>query len=154
MREFLVFRNFMPFFGDLGEYSFFSTCIYFIIMRIHFLCCYMLCYYRYMPSNCHCNFYYMIHRYTSWYVISDTGTCHTILDIWYLTPVLAMLYLTLDIWHRYLSCYTWHLIYDTGACHAILDISYMTLDIWPRYLPCYTWHLISDTSTWHVILDT
>jgi len=59
----------------------------------------------------------------TWYrhMISDIGTCHAILDTWYLTLVLAMLYLTLDIWHRYLP--------------------YLTLDIWRWYLPCYTWHL-------------
>jgi len=31
------------------------------------------------------------------HLISDTGTCHAILITWYLTPVLAMLHLTLDI---------------------------------------------------------
>ena len=73
-----------------------------------------------------------------------------------------MLYLALDIWHRYLPCYTWHLISDTGTCHAILITWYLTpvlamlylsLDIWHQYLPCYTWPLISDTGTCHVILD-
>jgi len=74
--------------------------------------------------------------------------------------ILAMLYLTLDIWHQYLPCYIWHLISDTSTCHAILDtwyltpvlaMLYLTLDIWHRYLPCYTWPLISDSGTWHAI---
>jgi len=86
--------------------------------------------------------------------------CHAIFNTWYLTPVLAMIYLTHDIWHRYLPCYTWHLIYDTGTCHAIFDtwyltpvlaMLYLTHDIWHRYLPCCIWHMISDTGTWHVI---
>jgi len=69
--------------------------------------------------------------------------------------------MTLDIWHRYLICYTWHLIHDTWYLTPVLDILsldtwYLTLDIWHRYLICYhltpdTWHLISDTGTWHVI---
>ena len=116
---------------------------------VYFLYCYMLCYYCYMPSNCHCNFYYMIHRY--------------IFDIWYRTPILAMLYLTDDTGHRYLPCYIWHMILDTGTCHAIFDpwyrapilaMLYLTHDIWHRYLPCYIWHMISDTDTCHAILDT
>jgi len=77
--------------------------------------------------------------------------------------ILAMLYLTLDIWHRYLPCYIWHMISDAGTCHAIFDtwyltpiltMLYLTLDIWHRYLPCYIWHMISDTGTCHAILDT
>jgi len=59
VRVFLVFRDFSRFSGELGEYNFFLTYFYFIIMQVYFLYCYMLCYYRYMPSNCHCNFYYM-----------------------------------------------------------------------------------------------
>ena len=83
-----------------------------------------------------------------------------ILNTWYLTPVLAMLYLTLDIWHRYLSCYTWPLISDTGTCHAIFDtwyptpvlvMLYLTLDIRHRYLTCY--HSPDMLShTWHAII--
>ena len=64
-----------------------------------------------------------IHRYLpcyTYYLISDTGTCHVILITWYLTPVLVMLYLSLNIWHRYLPCYTYHLISDTDTCHATL----------------------------------
>ena len=77
-----------------------------------------------------------IHRYLpcyTYYLISDTGTCHAMLITWYLIPVLAMLYLSLDIWHRYLPC--------------------LSLDIWHRYLPCYTYRLIPDTwynNTWHL----
>jgi len=47
VRVFLVFRDFTPFSGDLGEYSFFWTCIYFIIMRVHFL----LYYHRFIFNN-------------------------------------------------------------------------------------------------------
>ena len=71
------------------------------------------------------------------------GTCHATLITWYLTPVLTMLYLSLDIRHRYLPCYTYHLISDTATYH-----------IWHRYLPCYTYHLIFDTGTCHAILIT
>ena len=55
----------------------------------------------------------------TWHMIYDTSICHAILDTWYMTPVLAMLYLTFDIWHRYLPCYTWNLISDTGTWHVI-----------------------------------
>jgi len=76
-------------------------------------------------------------------------TWYLIHDIWYLTPVLAMLYLSLDVRHRYLPCYTYHLISDTGTCHAVLK-----LDIRHRYLSCYTYHLILDTGACHAILIT
>ena len=88
-------------------------------------------------------------------------TCHAMLNTWYLTLLLAMIYLLFDIWYRYLPCYTYHLIYDTGTCHAILitwypipvfAMLYLSLDIRHRYLPCYTYHLISDTGTCHAIL--
>ena len=49
------------------------------------------------------------------HLISDTGIRHAILITWYLTPVLAMLYLSLDIWYQNLPCYTWHLTY----CHLV-----------------------------------
>ena len=81
-------------------------------------------------------------------MIPDTDTCHAIFNIWYPTPVLAMLYLTLDIRHRYLPCYTWHM-YPT----PVLAMLYLTLGTRHRYLPCYTWHLVSDTSTCHAIPD-
>ena len=126
-----------------------------------FLCCYMLCYYRYILDNCHCNFYYIIHRYTSWYMI--------------FAPALTMLYLAYDIWHQYLPCYTWRMISDTGTCHAIhlisdtsichailntwymtpvLDMLYLTYDTWHQYLPFYIWHMIPDIGTCHAIFDT
>ena len=82
-------------------------------------------------------------------LIYDTGTCHAILDTWYLTPILAMLYLTL--------------IYDTGTCHAILDTWYLTpihaCYTWPWYMTpvlamLYLTHDIYNTGIWHVILDT
>jgi len=97
------------------------------------------------------------------HLISNTGTCHAILITWYLTPVFAMLYLSLDIRHRYLPCYTYHLISDTGTYHAILITWYPTpifamlhlsLDIRYRYLLCYTYHLIPNTGTCHAILIT
>ena len=108
----------------------------------------LICIYRNLPC------------YT-YYLISDTGTCHAILIIWYLILVLAMLYLLLDTWHRYLPWYTYYLISDTGTCHAIFDpwyltpvlaMLYLTRDTWHWYLPCYTWHL--DAGTCHAILDT
>ena len=71
--------------------------------------------YRYLPCLLFDIWYRYLPCYT-YYLISDTGTCHAMLITWYLTPVHATLYLTLDIWHRYLSCYTdtwynntWHL---------------------------------------------
>ena len=60
VRVFLVFRDFTPFFGELGEYSFFLNIHLFYHYASTFLYCYMLCYYRYMPSHYHCNFYHMI----------------------------------------------------------------------------------------------
>jgi len=69
----------------------------------------------------------------AYYLISDTGTCHTIFDPWYLTTVLAMLYLIYDLWHR-------HTVFI-----PTLDMLYLILD--PRYL-------ISDTGTCHASLDT
>ena len=93
----------------------------------------------------------------AYYLISDTGTCRAILIIWYLIPVLTMLDLLLDIWHRYLPCLS--LDIDTGTCHAILIIWYLIpilvmLVTWYRYryMPCYTYYLISDTGTCHAIL--
>ena len=61
------------------------------------------------------------HVYT-WYLpcytkhlISDTGTCHAILDTWYLTLVLDMLSLT---WHAItrLTCYHLVLVHLTWYC--------------------------------------
>jgi len=83
----------------------------------------------------------------TWPIISDTGTCHAILNTWYLTPILVMLYLTLDIWHRYLPCHTWHLISDTCTCHAILDIWYLTPDI----ITLDSWHAIIHFSCFHPV---
>ena len=141
-----------------------------------------------------------MYRYASWYMICEyffsllhalitTVTCLIItivvfstwyiairVNIWF-SPVLDMLlldtwYLTLDIrhryltcyyltpdtyiWHRHLTCYTWYLISDTGTWyvitwHLILDTWYPTLVLDMFYLTPHTWHLISDTGTWHVI---
>ena len=63
----------------------------------------LTCIYRYLPC------------YT-YYLISDTGTCHTMLITWYMISVLAVLCLLLDIWYRYLPCYTYRLIPDTWYC--------------------------------------
>jgi len=77
--------------------------------------------------------------------------------------ILVMPCLTLDIWHRYLPCYTYYLISDTGICYAmfitwylipVLTMLYLLCDIWYRYLPCYTYYLISDTGTCHAMLIT
>ena len=57
-------------------------------------------------------------------------------------------YLTLDIWHLYLTCY--YLIPDTGCLTLILDI--LSLDTW--YLTLNIWHLIIDMlslDTWHML---
>ena len=70
------------------------------------------------------------------------------------TPTLDMLYLTRDIWHRHLTCYTWHVISDTDTRHVILDTWYQTPVLNMLYLTPDPWHLISDTDTWYVILDT
>ena len=71
-----------------------------------------------------------------------------------LTLPLDMLYLTRDIWHRHLICYTWHLIHDTWYLTPVLDMLYLIPDPRPD-----TWHLRSDTGTrhvitWHLIPDT
>ena len=74
-----------------------------------------------------------------WHLISDTGTWHVILDTWSLT---------LDIWHRYLTCY--HLT-------PVPDTWYMTLDNWRAitYLTCFHMVLVHLTwccDTWRVLL--
>ena len=69
------------------------------------------CLYR-SPVPCYVTVWYLIFDVVtltdilviwSWHVY--TGTCHAILIIRYLTPVLVMLYLTPDVRHRYLTCY-------------------------------------------------
>jgi len=76
-------------------------------------------------------------------MIPDIWFCDFHWHINYLT--LIRIYLTLDIWHRHLICYTWHLISGTWYLTPTLDMLYLTPDLW---------HLISDTCTWYVILDT
>ena len=90
----------------------------------------------------------------TWHLISDTGTCHVILDTWYLKLVLDMLYLTLDIWHQYVTCYTWHLISDTSTWHVItwhliLDTWYMTLDGWHAITHLTCFHMVLVYLTWY-----
>jgi len=126
--------------------------------RAHFLCCFMLCYHRFIPSDCYFNAYCVIYWHViltpdTWHLISDTGIWHV--DTWYLTLVFDML--TLDIWHRYLTCYhstpdTWHLtlVFDM----LTPDTWYLTLNIWHRYLTCY--HLTPDTwqlTCYHLIFN-
>ena len=55
-----------------------------------------------------------------WHIYTDT--CHAIFDIWYLTPVLAMLYLTHDTRHRYLPCYIYRLLPNTWYNNTWPDI--------------------------------
>ena len=94
---------------------------------------------------------------TGWYLIFDvatltdilvtwpwhvyTGTCHAILITWYLTPVLAMLYLTLDIRHRYWTCYHSLDILSHGTSTLDLILWYMTgyYYIWHMYYFAYSW---------------
>ena len=47
----------------------------------------------------------------AYHLISDTGTCHAfhLISI----PVFVMLHLLLDIWYRYLPCYTYRLLPNT-----------------------------------------
>jgi len=59
-----------------------------------------------------------------------------------------MPYLTVDIWHQYLPCYTWQLISDTGTCHAILDTWYLTLVL--DILSLDTWYLHLIYNTWRL----
>ena len=96
------------------------------------------------------------------HLISDTRICHAILITWYLTPVFVMLYLSLDIQHRYLPCYTCHLISYTCTYHAILITWYLTpvlamlhltLDILPpgtNTLDLILWHLTGYYYTGHL----
>ena len=84
-------------------------------------------------------------------------------DTWYLTSVLDMLSLdtwsmTLEIWHRYLTCYhltpdPWHLISDTGTWyvitwHLIPDTWYMTLDNWYAITHLTCFHTVLVHLTW------
>jgi len=87
-----------------------------------------ICIYRYLPCLLFDIWYWYLPCYT-YYLISDTGTCHARLITWYPTPVHSILYLALDIWHRYLSCYT-----DTWYNN-----------IW--YLTCY--HPVLVHLTWY-----
>ena len=73
-------------------------------------------------------------------------------------PTLNMLYLTRDIWHRHLTCYTWYMIYDTalgiytGTWYVILDFWCTVLDIRHQNLICHTWHLILTPGIWHAFM--
>ena len=106
------------------------------------------------------------HRHISYLILTCIHLIFVMLNSWYLTPVLAVQYLTLDVWHRYLPCYIWHLISDTGACHFILDpwyptpvldmlspgISTLDLILWPLTGYCYTWHRYYIAYSWLLLL--
>jgi len=116
---------------------------------------------RLIPDICCCDSHWhisyltliCIHRYLPcyiWHMIPDTSTCHAILIIWYLIPVLAMLYLLL--------------ISDTGAWHAtlitwyltpILTMLYLTIDMLSPGTSIFDlilWHLTGYYNTWHLYL--
>ena len=74
-----------------------------------------------------------------WYASTFPMLLHALLSSFH-TYILTCYYLTLDIWHRYLTCYTWHLIPDTWYLPPVLDI--LSLDTW--YLTPDIWHLTID----------
>jgi len=94
------------------------------------------------------------HIYTWYLACYIWHMIHTILNTWYLIPVLAMLYLLLDIWYRYLPCYAYYLIPDTGTCHVIFDIWYPTPVLAMLYLPLDMWHwyLLWHLTCYHLVL--
>jgi len=77
-------------------------------------------------------------------------------------------FLTLYIWHRYLTCYyltpdTWDLISDTDTWHVItwhLTIDILSLDTWHMLSPgndtfdLILWHLTGYYYTWHLYYIT
>ena len=98
-------------------------------------CCiwhrYLSCYIWYLPC-------YM------WYVTPDTDTCHAIYDMWYPTPVLVLLHLSLDIRHWFLICHTWHLLLTHGIWYAFMWYKYLDLTLWLLTGHYHTWYL------WHI----
>ena len=97
---------------------------------------------RYLPC-------YIWHWYLPcymWYVIPDTGTCHAICDMWYPTPVLVLLHLSLDIRYRYLICRTWLLLLIHGICYAFMWYKYLDLTSWLLTGHYHPWYLI----LWHI----
>ena len=83
------------------------------------------------------------HVYT-WYLYTP-DTCHAILNTWYLTPALAMLYLTLDIRHRYWICY--HTLDMLSP-----STSKLALILWHLTGYCYIWHLYYIAYSWLSLL--
>jgi len=79
-----------------------------------------------------------------WCCDSHRHISYLILDTWYPTPALDMLYLALDIWHWYLLCYTWHLTSDIW--HLALDMLSSGIDTFYLIL----WHLTGYYYTWHL----
>ena len=94
----------------------------------------LACYTWYMLYLTHDIWYRYLPCY-NWPMISDTGTCHAILDTWYITLVLDMLYLTPD------TCITWHMhdyyIFTRHLVLLYLMYSWTTafLNPWKRVTP-------------------
>ena len=103
-----------------------------------FFCCFI-------PCQCHSSFYYLIYDVVTLTDILIIWHWYVILDTWYPTLALDMLYLTPDTWHLIPDTGTWHVILDTWYLTLTLDMLYLTLDIWHRHLTCYIWHPILDT---------
>ena len=70
------------------------------------------------------------------HAIFDTDACHTIFDVWYPTPILVLLHLSLDIGHRYLICRTWLLLLTHGICYTFMWYKYLDLTL-PPLIPDY-----------------
>ena len=93
------------------------------------------------------------HRYLPcyiWHMIPDTGTWHAILIIWYLTPVLVMLYLLLNILSGGISTLTWHrdpwLDTTTPDTCIIWD-----LILWHLYHIAYSWLLLLQRLDYYIV---
>ena len=89
-----------------------------------------------------------------WHVISDTDTGHVILDTWYRTPALDMLYYTwllihdtwscTGTWYVILATWSWHLIYDMIHASIYLPRFHMVQVHWPDTIipdTCIIWHI-------------
>jgi len=94
-------------------------------------------------------------------LVHDIMLCDLIYDVVHgIYPTLDMLYLTRDILHRHLACYTWYMIYDTGTRYLhrysvfipTLGMLHLIYDLWHRY-SVFTPVLSIYTGIWHVTLD-
>ena len=92
------------------------TCIHLILDLLLLDTCYLTLDIRYRYLPCY-----------TWHVISDTDTGHVILNTWYRTLALDMLYLTPDPWHLILT--------------PVLDMLYLTLDPGSWYMTHANTHL-------------